>query len=345
MAEPLLDAQVISKQDEVHQVPIFGLDGSMDDMRLAAAGILPAPITPSSMTSTPSSTSRPCSSRTASTPATLYSDSEQRTVAMPNSLLTLTDCLPDSPLSRKSTKVPHDAVEEHDVASNDRQDSAGTVKNATTRKLNQLRAHRIESLRRSSRLQSVTPHDPNVSAIGKGVLTNPPTDNEPELPTTKATEHVSTETIAEEVRKADARLEVMYGEREKALTQLSAGENKVIKHPNGVVAKSPRSVSKDLFGVVYTDLLAEGVKYWTKSTPLELARSANGAEASSGIVGPMPEKLRSTHHLNSDEQMERWCFCRKSENGREMIECENERCLIGWYHVDCVGDHVGQAGE
>lgn len=32
-----------------------------------------------------------------------------------------------------------------------------------------------------------------------------------------------------------------------------------------------------------------------------------------------------------------WCICRKIDDGREMIMCENPQCVIEWFHFDCVG--------
>ncbi|CAH1118134.1 unnamed protein product [Phaedon cochleariae] len=32
-----------------------------------------------------------------------------------------------------------------------------------------------------------------------------------------------------------------------------------------------------------------------------------------------------------------WCFCKKSEGGRIMIQCENDSCDIQWFHLECVG--------
>lgn len=32
-----------------------------------------------------------------------------------------------------------------------------------------------------------------------------------------------------------------------------------------------------------------------------------------------------------------WCICRKPDDGRKMIACENPQCKIEWFHMNCVG--------
>ena len=40
----------------------------------------------------------------------------------------------------------------------------------------------------------------------------------------------------------------------------------------------------------------------------------------------------ATNDMNQDGK---WCYCRDEEHG-QMIACDNEKCTIGWYHIDCL---------
>jgi hypothetical protein len=49
-----------------------------------------------------------------------------------------------------------------------------------------------------------------------------------------------------------------------------------------------------------------------------------------------------------EEPQELWCYCRKPDDGRPMVACDNGKCDIVWWHIDCVdkyvaNNHVGVA--
>ncbi|KAJ8976855.1 hypothetical protein NQ317_012979 [Molorchus minor] len=37
------------------------------------------------------------------------------------------------------------------------------------------------------------------------------------------------------------------------------------------------------------------------------------------------------------EKIETWCICKKPDDVRPMLRCDNEDCKIGWFHFDCIG--------
>ena len=41
-----------------------------------------------------------------------------------------------------------------------------------------------------------------------------------------------------------------------------------------------------------------------------------------------------------DEEL--WCFCRRPDDGRQMVACDNPRCDIAWWHVDCLEKYIAQ---
>lgn len=55
-------------------------------------------------------------------------------------------------------------------------------------------------------------------------------------------------------------------------------------------------------------------------------------QQSIGIQVEMPQ-LQEHHDSNGME--EDWCICRGTGEG-EMVFCENEQCMIKWFHTDCI---------
>jgi hypothetical protein len=37
---------------------------------------------------------------------------------------------------------------------------------------------------------------------------------------------------------------------------------------------------------------------------------------------------------------EPWCICRQPDDGRPMVACDNPKCALTWWHVDCVADYI-----
>ncbi|KAI4463425.1 exonuclease phage-type/recb c-terminal domain-containing protein [Holotrichia oblita] len=52
----------------------------------------------------------------------------------------------------------------------------------------------------------------------------------------------------------------------------------------------------------------------------------------------MPELLgRYFTQREGAGKIQYWCICNGVDDQREMIRCENDRCLIQWFHFECVG--------
>ena len=46
----------------------------------------------------------------------------------------------------------------------------------------------------------------------------------------------------------------------------------------------------------------------------------------------------------NDSECEKWCYCQTEERGT-MIACDNKKCSIGWFHVDCLKLHNIPSGK
>lgn len=59
---------------------------------------------------------------------------------------------------------------------------------------------------------------------------------------------------------------------------------------------------------------------------------------SEGIV-PVPVTIsaaETSQEIDSDDDPAKlWCYCNQPSFG-EMIQCDNEKCLIGWFHFECL---------
>ncbi|KAK4545237.1 hypothetical protein LTR36_003417 [Oleoguttula mirabilis] len=148
----------------------------------------------------------------------------------------------------------------------------------------------------------------------------------------------SNDTIADEVVKAEKKLEEMHKQRNLALISLEPGQIAVVRHPR-CPKTAAKHMSVDEFGVMYTDLLAEpATKYWAQQH-VRGTQLVNGRPEST-IAGPVHEDLRDSDSARAwaEGQEEHWCICHGIEDGRDMTRCANERCLVGWYHTDCIDE-------
>ena len=41
-------------------------------------------------------------------------------------------------------------------------------------------------------------------------------------------------------------------------------------------------------------------------------------------------------NAESDEEEGPWCYCQKHVEGSELIGCDNDKCKIVWFHMDCL---------
>ncbi|EMC92163.1 hypothetical protein BAUCODRAFT_280458 [Baudoinia panamericana UAMH 10762] len=125
-----------------------------------------------------------------------------------------------------------------------------------------------DSGRRTTRLQTNNGNDAVPSTPDPRDLSSSPTAarNMQSAIATKPAK--STEGLANEIAKAEKRLAEMYRQRDRTLATLQPGQSSEVSLPRYRKAGGAPRISVDMFGVPYTDLLADHVKYWTKQGPL-----------------------------------------------------------------------------
>jgi hypothetical protein len=45
---------------------------------------------------------------------------------------------------------------------------------------------------------------------------------------------------------------------------------------------------------------------------------------------------------SNEQTAELWCFCRQPDDGRPMVACDNSKCELVWWHINCVEKYIGQ---
>jgi len=80
----------------------------------------------------------------------------------------------------------------------------------------------------------------------------------------------------------------------------------------------------------------------TASAPVEQQRQSMAAPSSrsnrqstSGNVIAQPAVSVAAP---PDEEL--WCFCRKPDDGRQMVACDNPKCDVSWWHIDCLENYI-----
>jgi len=66
--------------------------------------------------------------------------------------------------------------------------------------------------------------------------------------------------------------------------------------------------------------------------PTSSARATGSKATQSALPTPSPV----------DEEV--WCICRRPDDGRPMVACDNPKCPLTWWHVDCVERHIFARG-
>ena len=332
----LPDARIRDEEKHKHAVPSFTLDGAADEAKHRPHRIIIPPL-PTSRSSfpTPSTSSRLSSSHTISTPATQFTSPIN---AAPTSPATSDDDLQvrqaASPLARKSALEQSIQLPD-DKYSKSACESFRSGKMIASAKSSPLLSNDgLTVVRRSARLQPGAKNEgPRQTKIQNG----------PRIQASSASKPSKGERIAKKVGKTDANLKQMYERCQQSLLSLEPGQRVVLEKSKAVKYKiGTRSLSMDALGLVYTDLMGEFVTYRSKS-PLDNGHQLSKANVSH-FDGPRPNNLRDSQWLKSTKLVEKWCFCRGEEDGRMMIERSNEKCLVGWYHTDCVGARVEESG-
>ena len=78
--------------------------------------------------------------------------------------------------------------------------------------------------------------------------------------------------------------------------------------------------------------LEAGVKRERDENPQKQVTKASGSKAAQNAITSSP----------IDEEL--WCICRKPDDGRPMVACDNQKCPLTWWHVDCVARFIAQKG-
>lgn len=53
--------------------------------------------------------------------------------------------------------------------------------------------------------------------------------------------------------------------------------------------------------------------------------------------GKKSSKLQALDEVKASDDQKADCVCRKTIEGSELIGCDNEACVTGWFHLDCMG--------
>ena len=74
-------------------------------------------------------------------------------------------------------------------------------------------------------------------------------------------------------------------------------------------------------------VLPELIGKWYSKIP-----TFSGSDSSLQIATSISNDTVST---TNDDGCKKWCYCQGEEHGT-MIGCDNEKCSIGWFHIDCL---------
>ena len=72
------------------------------------------------------------------------------------------------------------------------------------------------------------------------------------------------------------------------------------------------------------------------------AATDSGITEDRGAVGPIRRTSQAAVVTTaaSPPQEELWCFCRKTDDGRQMVACDNPSCDLVWWHIDCIERYI-----
>lgn len=62
-------------------------------------------------------------------------------------------------------------------------------------------------------------------------------------------------------------------------------------------------------------------------------------------ISTEPRRNSVNIQVPAPEEQEVWCICRREDNERPMIFCDNAECVIKWFHFDCVGIDTAPEGN
>lgn len=140
--------------------------------------------------------------------------------------------------------------------------------------------------------------------------------------------------------KSEAKRSVMTAKRDNLLKDMRPGDRVPVHSLRGSKKKTVMTafkphVSKDMFGIDYTDLLQEPPAPGFHQHPLQdhLLVSKTPSTLSAQIKTHTSDHKHSALAVPKPEPSS--CSCYQPDKG-DMMECSNYKCLRGWYHVRCV---------
>ncbi|GAB7359996.1 hypothetical protein MBLNU230_g7521t1 [Neophaeotheca triangularis] len=150
----------------------------------------------------------------------------------------------------------------------------------------------------------------------------------------------TTDNYAAKVAKTEAKVSNMNTKRNELLKSLEPGQKVPVKNLRNAAGKTVNTlfrphVSKDVFGVPYTDLLEEPpTPGFHQSALQEFPPPSNLSTMSPTLqYGEIPSNMRQS--AAKSPLLPSSCSCHQPDSG-EMVQCSNETCTCGWYHVSCV---------
>lgn len=149
----------------------------------------------------------------------------------------------------------------------------------------------------------------------------------------------NTDTLSHKIAKTTRRFEHMYAQRAEAVMNLSPGSKIKIRPKYARLGGQKCIVSMDVFGIIYTDLLAEPVRY--QCTPIVSDLESDTVEGVQRAVSTKAPTSSTKEQPQKEKTKDLWCSCYGPDDGKQMILCASEKCLVGWYHARCIdGDDI-----
>lgn len=188
--------------------------------------------------------------------------------------------------------------------------------------------------RRSTRLQTLELTD----QVTAPLQVKSPYQKSTKSATPKPARTPSVQSPCEDIVKAENKLDEMYRQRNEALRTLRPGQSALLRAPRSTVK---HRVSIDELGVPYTDLLGNSAsRYHVKDAVREYRSTTKAKEHRSTLLGPVPDALREPGAIPQWHKTlgTHLCSCYGNADESPIIRCSNEQCLIGLYHVGCVGE-------
>jgi hypothetical protein len=144
-----------------------------------------------------------------------------------------------------------------------------------------------------------------------------------------------------------AMLEFKAQQIEAKLKKAAAKETQLLTNELLAIAEEKILVTKQIQDLAYKqmDTLID------VENALEATARKERDEAESKPIGETGASAKRQQHreksaaTNTSVDDELWCICRKADDGRAMVACDNEsKCPYFWWHLDCVERQIAMKG-